>query len=81
MMDYSSAGKNLFVLNTYLEHGDSAHEEESLDTKLFRFRNRMNAWGLIVKHTPLRLAAYRVYWLFYVFKHLIKYRDFRFLIP
>lgn len=79
MIDHASVRGHLHVVSHTLRHGDSAEEREPVETKLFRFRNRMLAGNVVFGRPLARNLAYRAYWAWSAIRHALAHRDWRFL--
>jgi GT2 family glycosyltransferase len=80
VLQYAKDNEHFIVLEYNLTHNLSINEKESIDTKIFRFKD-MRAATLIIarKHSIFRYTLAYVYVIYLSLKFMVQYRTLRFI--
>lgn len=79
MKEYSKKNKYFYIIKYVIEHSLSIHVNESVDIKLFRFKNLKNGIRIVNKNSNFILKKIiEIYLLFCSLKESLKYKDMRF---
>jgi GT2 family glycosyltransferase len=82
MIQYARKNSFFFVLNYNLQHQLSVNEKESIETKIFRFKDMRNSILIIAKKQSTVLYCFALLYVCYIsVKSLIRYQSFKFIYP